>query len=558
MAAKNSVSNGSDLVNLVKGATLYGVIGLFLLQGCTSSAEVIVVNEEPKVIVPTLDTEDQRPSSLPREDGILRIGSPFVLRSFDPLYAENPTELRVVSLLYDRLFRLNSAGEPIPYLVDQWQRSEDGKTYTFVLRNDVFYHDSPIFSNGKGRRISAEDVKEVILRTTDPNVPSLGRELLGSIEGLKDMATERFEVKNKTLHIRSLDQPVRVVNSSTLEISLEKPDPRFIYKLASPILSIYPPEALRETAAYLHTMPVGSGPYELSRKQDSVFVVVRTPVQRKDFVNGGEQAVNGEQVVDADTGRLSYTGWNRIDFHWIVDADIAIERLQKGVSGGTVDWFPDAGPILSQHPDKEILSPLGSPGESHGPPPLLRRFNSFVISVYQSLTPAEKPETSIELEAKSSEERDWDASQSLPPIRITDALPLSMRDYCRVELLASDISLNQLDLPHFDSPYLFEWLEFLATESGRTTDPSKNTITIHETFAFVSGMNLMARYRDGYHTQLTSSQTLQESDPTLRNKMKIAELHCSQPALLRKGADFSTIGLENSPVTWRIPNRITP
>jgi hypothetical protein len=65
-------------------------------------------------------------------------------------------------------------------------------------------------------------------------------------------------------------------------------------------------------------------------------------------------------------------------------------------------------------------------------------------------------------------------------------------------------------------------------------------------------------FRDGFHTQLTNEQSLRQADPTRWNKEKVAELRCIQPALLRKGADLSTIGLENSPVTWRIPNRITP
>lgn len=533
MAAKNSVNSPFFCFGSITVVVLWIFTGALLIQGCSASAEVIVVNEDPKTLVPTSDSPGSKEASIPREDGILRIGSPYQLKSFDPLFAMNPTEFRVVSLLYDRLFRLDQNGSPVPYLVDRWQRSEDQLTYTFTLRNDVFYHDADIFSNGKGRRILAEDIKSMIARVTDPNVPSLGRELLHSVKGLPEMTRERFEVKNTTLHRRSLENSVRVVNASTIQITLEKPDSRFLHKLASPVLSVYPSEALRTSQAYLHSKPVGSGPYELSRHQDSLLVLVRTSSQRADFVNGSSESRSTEMIPIEENRKLSYTGWNRIDIQWIEDDRVAVERLRDEF----VDWLPDAGPYLAQTPDVESMQPLSVTERPITPVPIIDRFHSFVITVYTPVQPF----------------KDYlDSPVSLTPVKITTSLPEEMLSYCTVELTDGDILTDTVYISGFSSPYVKLWFYYLLGESNGSAEQ----LVFEENGSDDVNTPLILAFRDGYHTQLTSSSIRKESDPSLWNKIAIAELRCIQPALLRKGAAMSTAGLENSPVPWRIPDRL--
>lgn len=518
MEVKNSANNRGSLFVRFPSFVLLSLLTVLLLQSCSSSAEVIVISEDPKALVPFQGDDQGEDDELPEPNGILRIGSPFPVRSFDPLFAENPTELRVISLLYDRLFRLNEAGEPVPYLVSQWERSEDGLTYTFTLRTDLFYHDSELFSNGKGRRISAQDVKEMIVRTTDPNVPSLGRELLTSIAGLNEMSQERFEIKNPLQRTRTLDDAVQVLNSTTLQIQLHRPDPRFIYKLASPVLSVYPPEAVQHSALTLHTDPVGSGPYEVSRKQDSVLVLTRSVTVHSEL-------------------NLSYIDWNRIDFRELSSDLDAV----SGILDGELDWAPDAGPDLGQLPDKEMLHPLNvAPDRGSSEPARLERFNSFVISVYRPLGTDALSSTSIDPQGVS----------------LSNALTSILSSICSVEILVSDVIFDPQQVTGFTSPFVEEWVEHLALSVARGATNELSESVSSSSRGTQTGIEFT--FRDGFHTQLTTVQTLRQADPTLWNKEKVAELRCIQPALLRKGADFSTIGLENSPVTWRIPNRFTP
>ena len=518
MEVKNSANNRGSLLGRIPSFLLLSLLTVLFLQSCSSSAEVIVVSEEPKVLVPVADQNAGPAEELPEPNGILRIGSPYSVQSYDPLFAQNPTELRVISLLYDRLFWLNEAGEPVPYLVSQWERSEDGLTYTFLLRTDLFYHDSELFSNGKGRRISAQDVKEMIERTTDPNVPSLGRELLTSIAGLNEMSQERFEIKNPLQRTRTLDDAVQVLNSTTLQIQLHRPDPRFIYKLASPVLSVYPPEAVQHSGLMLHTDPVGSGPYEVSRKQGSVLVLTRSVTVHTEL-------------------NLPYIDWNRIDFRELSSDLDAV----NGILEGELDWAPDAGPDLGQLPDKEMAQPLeGSSDRRSSEPARLERFNSFVISVYRPLATDALSSTST------------DPSEVL----LSNTLTSALSSICSVEILASDVKFDPEQVTGFTSPFVEEWVEHLELSADKeATSGLSETVNSSPR---ISSAGIEFVFRDGFHTQLTNEQSLRQADPTRWNKEKVAEFRCIQPALLRKGADLSTIGLENSPVTWRIPNRITP
>ena len=56
---------------------------------------------------------------------------------------------------YDTLFEYNSDGEVVGVLAEDWSMSEDGKTYTFQIKQGVKFSD--------GSDLTAEDVAKSIL-----------------------------------------------------------------------------------------------------------------------------------------------------------------------------------------------------------------------------------------------------------------------------------------------------------------------------------------------------------------------------------------------------------
>src|SRR5215213_2665811 len=75
----------------------------------------------------------------------IRIASPYTSTTLDPMRSAAAGNIEPYGLLYARLIRRNYAtGELEPGLAESWTVSEDGKTYTFKLRDAKFSDGSPI------------------------------------------------------------------------------------------------------------------------------------------------------------------------------------------------------------------------------------------------------------------------------------------------------------------------------------------------------------------------------------------------------------------------------
>lgn len=124
-------------------------------------------------------------------------------------------------LVYSRLFGFNSeTGEVEPDVAVSYTVSEDGRKYTFRLRDDVKY--------GDGSPLLASDIQYSFARALSEGPATTARYVLGGVEGASDLmngtATELAGVT--------------IVDDSTIEIRLDLPDWDFVAKLAHPIASI--------------------------------------------------------------------------------------------------------------------------------------------------------------------------------------------------------------------------------------------------------------------------------------------------------------------------------
>ncbi|HUF57339.1 MAG TPA: ABC transporter substrate-binding protein, partial [Thermohalobaculum sp.] len=84
--------------------------------------------------------------------GVLIVAQIAEPKSLDPHAVTAVNDFRILMNLYDGLVRYKSGTlEVEPALAESWDISEDGKTYTFTLREDVSFHD--------GSPLDAEAVK---------------------------------------------------------------------------------------------------------------------------------------------------------------------------------------------------------------------------------------------------------------------------------------------------------------------------------------------------------------------------------------------------------------
>src|SRR6201997_765247 len=99
----------------------------------------------------------------PKHGGVVRMGIPVRPPHFDLHQSGTFFNLGAMGCRFDNLIRHDprDGGKTIiPDLAHSWQIAKDGKTYTFLLRDDVQFHD--------GAQLTADDVKATFDRIIKP------------------------------------------------------------------------------------------------------------------------------------------------------------------------------------------------------------------------------------------------------------------------------------------------------------------------------------------------------------------------------------------------------
>ncbi len=149
-------------------------------------------------------------------------------------------EAYFATLVFEGLTRIDSTGQAVPSLATGWQVSPDDRTYRFVLRSGVRFHDGTTFS--------ASDVVrawETALR--EPTTSIRHPWALDIIEGSAAVTTGRSTRLSG----------VRAVDDSTLEVRLSRPYPRFPRLIAES-------QTFIGAASANDSRPVGTGAWRWS------------------------------------------------------------------------------------------------------------------------------------------------------------------------------------------------------------------------------------------------------------------------------------------------------
>ncbi len=182
------------------------------------------------------------------DDKAYVFGLPSDPVTLDPALSQDTNSNNVIREIFIGLLQLGMDSRPIPAIASTWHLEEDGCSYTFALRQDVFFH--------HGRQVVAQDAKYTIERLVSPATKSPRAGLFMGIEGAREFAEGRArEISG-----------VRVLDRFKLSIRLSTPNLTFLSNLANANTSLVPQEVIEERgAAEFAKDPVGAGPFSFER-----------------------------------------------------------------------------------------------------------------------------------------------------------------------------------------------------------------------------------------------------------------------------------------------------
>ena len=130
---------------------------------------------------------EQAWAGTPREGGTLKMAFADSPRVLDPPLMAQATEYMVTQNIYDNLTRIDEKLQAQPQLATRWSSDEQGRLWTFTLREGVKFH--------HGRELIAQDIVFTFERILDPKTGSPIRRTLPieKIEAI-DAHTVRFRL----------------------------------------------------------------------------------------------------------------------------------------------------------------------------------------------------------------------------------------------------------------------------------------------------------------------------------------------------------------------------
>lgn len=259
-----------------------------------------------------------------QEEKVLRVIPHADLKNLDPIWTTAYISRNHGYMIYDTLFAMDENMQPQPQMVESWETSDDGKTWTFTLRDGLKFHD--------GAPVTSEDVIASLTRWGARD--GMGQQLMAAMD-------EMVAVDEKTFEFR-LKEPYGLVLESIGKISSNVP---FIM-----------PKRVAETDPFEQISDyTGSGPFKFEADQ---WVPGSTVVYTKfeDYVPREEAPsyASGGKIAKVD----------KIIWTYFPDQQTAINALLAG----EVDYFEqpanDLAPLLETNPEitVEVNDPLGNIG----------------------------------------------------------------------------------------------------------------------------------------------------------------------------------------------------
>ena len=213
---------------------------------------------------------------------IFRYNESAGIATLDPAFAKDQSIIWPCRQLYNGLVQLDTAMQVQPCIAKSWSISPDGLAYSFILRDDVHFHN--------GRIVTADDFVYSFSRIIDPSVMSPGAWIFSGVNSFV------------------------ALDDTTFVIHLNSPFAPFLSQLGMVYCSVVPQEEVERHGKEFRSHPCGTGPFRFQYWKEGVKLVLR---RNPDYFER-----------DADGSRLPYLDAIAVTF--IVDKQTVFLEFVKG------------------------------------------------------------------------------------------------------------------------------------------------------------------------------------------------------------------------------------
>ena len=248
------------------------------------------------------------------DDKVFRYNEHSNISSLDPAFAKQLSDIWAVNQLYNGLVQLDDSLQVKPDIAKEWAIFNDGKSYMFTLRNDVYFHKHKLFGTDSTRLVNAYDFEYSFDRLLNKNVASPGGWVLQNVTDFK------------------------AITDSTFVIHLKKTFPPFLGLLTMKYCSVVPKEAVDFFGNEFRSNPIGTGPFKFKLWVENTKLVLR----RNDYYH--EKDIIGKSLPYLEAVSITFLPDKQSEFLQLVQGNI---DFLSGLDPSFKDDIIDSDGILS-------------------------------------------------------------------------------------------------------------------------------------------------------------------------------------------------------------------
>ena len=184
------------------------------------------------------------------ENNIFKYNEYSNISSLDPAFSSTLRNIWPVNQIFNGLVQLDKNLKIKGDIASSWTISEDKRTYTFKIRQDVYFHNSELFGKNLTRKVKAKDFEYSFKRLIDNKIASPGYWVFNNVKDFK------------------------AINDSIFQIELKKEFDPFLGILSMKYCSVVPHEIVTVLGDKFSKKPIGTGPFKFKKWDENVKLVL--------------------------------------------------------------------------------------------------------------------------------------------------------------------------------------------------------------------------------------------------------------------------------------------